>query len=487
MLPFFYVVIKHPRGEGILARNVAGNIFLPEITHQGISSGNETELCGKAEALLNNKCQLFLIRAECEYTTARAEETEGDTRFSETAKTKGGARFAEVVQDESDTRVLIFEMVDFNSFKTPPGFVWIKREEVTRVTVRPDMPDVDCFLQDYERNEFSQDTPHMYPYSNHGWFKEAVVWICRECKRYGLNPSEVVQLTRKSEVCVLRANTGEGPRVYFKEVGPNTVVDEVRATKVLSTVMPDMFPNLWSVNRERKWLLMEDHGQTIDRVDRCSIFKAPSLFRLILTELENVQRSSICKLSELQHHKLEKIDVYFVRNKVKQLLSDDDWMTLCLEERKKMEGEAPVGLSSLKATFLDYADCVCGLISESGMPLTLVHGDLNPVSIIVSDSHELRLINLASACISYPFRDAYMFADLCNASEEDLEFYFELWKEYGSIEDMRETYNLTIAIKLLFNCVAFHRCYLNTEKSRKSVVQKASTTFAYFLSQIWEM
>eukprot|EP00171_Calliarthron_tuberculosum_P002788 IDg2788t1 len=73
-----------------------------------------------------------------------------------------------------------------------------------------------------------------------------------------------------------------------------------------------------------------------------------------------------------------------------------------------------------------WSNCDCNI------PMTIVHGDLNVMNIIVDadEKEKITFIDFAYTLVSHPFIDFAYFVSSVEAEDGDMEDYLRLWMEY---------------------------------------------------------
>lgn len=455
----YFAILLRPQAGELLVQN---DFRLPRIHHDGDDATDVWKLCRKAQELLGNSVQLFLLRTEGEVSKPSLERSTLDYQRS----------------------ILIFEVLSTQDAAAPPGMLWIPKSEVLRVSYATEMPCVKQFVQNYRDKGLSYVEDRLYPYSAPGWIKQAAEWIQKESKANGFDVIEIEQMTRKAEGCILRARTACESLIYFKEVGPNTFFDEVTVADSIAEVLPTCFVKPLSVERDRKWLLMLGQGKVLAGEDACLASRNPDLFRNVLTTWVSIQRKSIPLVSRLRDKGVEVVDGPYVRKLVDEMMSDSEWTSQCYMEILRMTGDAPFESDYQKTLLMDYLSDICTELSQFQVPITLVHGDLNALNVVDCKEDGFRFIDFASTCVSNPFRDLYLFAQNCDASEDDLDFFFEMWKDCDTIERLRQMYRAISRFEVVISCCTIHRWYRTIEYSRKLERMEACTSFALMMIQL---
>ena len=132
-----------------------------------------------------------------------------------------------------------------------------------------------------------------------------------------------------------------------------------------------------------------------------------------------------------------------------------------------------------KGKYRSHLQRVCDKLSDFAVPISLVHGDLNPVNAIVSENDELKYIDFAFSCVSYPFLDALNFAHACGATKEDLGFYLKMWAECESVERLEELLTIVDDVFGVVSVLRLHKLHVNAEESGKQSAREETTLPVY--------
>jgi len=94
------------------------------------------------------------------------------------------------------------------------------------------------------------------PWTEAGWFTEAVAWIDAQLRAHGLDASGPVEQVRSWFLsAILRVPTTVGD-LYFK-AAPPLYAHEPTVTQAVAARVPALAPRVLAIETERRWLLME--------------------------------------------------------------------------------------------------------------------------------------------------------------------------------------------------------------------------------------
>ncbi len=271
------------------------------------------------------------------------------------------------------------------------------------------------------------------PWSRKGWLRPAIEWISDELGRLGyaiIAPIEQAQVWSLS--CVLRARTARG-NVYFKQAAAwETSVNEPVVTRELSRRFPGLVPTPLAIDAERRWMLLEDLGQTAGR-------DADIETRVqILRQFGAMQIASASQVDELLEIGLADRRLDVVPSQLDAILSRTDAASLSLNDAElgQLRGLAP----RLKE--------MCVRLADYNVPQTLVHGDLHTHNVAFQDGRAV-FFDWTDACITHPFLDVITMlflpehvASLLDARSRIIDAYLSLWIDYEPMERLREAWAL---------------------------------------------
>ncbi|CAN8070454.1 unnamed protein product [Agarophyton chilense] len=268
--------------------------------------------------------------------------------------------------------------------------------------------------------------------------------------------------------CVLRAETETRSVFYMKAVIPSGH-DEVVVACALSRIMPHHFRRPLAVDFGRRWMLMEDYGSAIDE-DEIAKSGNFGLRRQILEEWAGVQEASVEVVDELEKAGVPLLDAEEIEGRLEAMVRDPHWYEAQLSEiRRKSLREYEEEQYKLK--FLSYARSVLNDVSGFRVPLTLVHGDLQPVNVLRSGDDDFTFFDFEATSISFPLLDAIDFTFSCSGyqyvTHDELGFYLDRWKKYESVERLKMMFDLLREVYYLISTLKQYMCWKKSEESEK--------------------
>jgi hypothetical protein len=143
----------------------------------------------------------------------------------------------------------------------PANGRWIGRAELANLPLA--VPEhravLETWLTEVEENKYhEQRLPWMRP----GWFASATSWIHEQLERLGyIQAAPIEQVKAQPWSTVLRIPTTTGI-LYFKAPAP-TLAFEPALTQTLMRLVPLHVPQVYVVDRQRHWMLMQNGGRTL--------------------------------------------------------------------------------------------------------------------------------------------------------------------------------------------------------------------------------
>lgn len=402
--------------------------------------GDLIDCCDFVQQKVSADFKLTYLRAECEVSTPNSHS------FKQA--------------------LVIFEVVDCINPLAPFQFQWVPQSSVGSITLEPFSPTVAAYLDLYQANALTIHADRLYPYSLPGWYNRASQWLFTALKQAAYTPTTISKHKQSSEGSIMIATTASGLRFYMKAVHNAGMGNETAVTCALAHVLPAYFSIPVAVDMHSNCILMHDYGQTLDW-SSCRIDTAPGMMENVLTEWAIIQKQSVPVAHKLLQYRVPIMDGQFLMQKAAQMMDDPVWFE---EQRKNMTSQDQhiyTDFQQYKANYLAYIARVCQKANQYNVPMCLVHGDLNAVNVIKTDSG-CRFIDFALTSISYPFCDALSFASSCGARRDQLGFYLNQWTEYESMSRLWELLLIVDDIDNIFSLLVFYEGYALAEQSERN-------------------
>lgn len=205
------------------------------------------------------------------------------------------------------------------------------------------------------------------PWSRPGWVGEASSWMLESLAAAGWEPiGTPEQHYLWSLTSILRCPTTAGD-TYLKATSP-LFAQEVAMTQLLATRTPGLTPAVLATEPGRGWLLMADHGgRPLDEEPQTS-------WPLGIATHARIQRAWLGDLAAARAAGAVERGLDAVAEAAKDLASNDSVMgRLDPASRLRYERSVPRLIDA------------CARIDAAGLPDTLIHGDLHPGNVAVTD------------------------------------------------------------------------------------------------------
>ncbi|CAN8068335.1 unnamed protein product [Agarophyton chilense] len=435
----FYILISHPYDSSILTN---ANNQLPSLIYEGDYYSDPQEICSLIQEAIGCSFRLDFLHPEAE----------------------------ERCHFYYRAALLVFNLPYGDKPDAPQPFKWVPMKEADIVDVHPRKESVLKYLQKYKVCGLNANGERLRPYSRAGWLAEAFQWLKLNVEEFSkAQVQEITKLRTGSSACVLRAKTSEGKQFYMKSVFPSRPYDEISAALAVSTVMPRHFRKPVVVDRERLWMCMEDYGRLLAD-EGCTIMETPELVEEILDEWGYIQEESVGVINELKLRGVPVLGANEIMSKLEEVVSDPQWYDSQLAQLNR-HGMKEYGQEDYIVRFLRYAKEVLDKVSDFNLPLTLVHGDLNPVNVARDLNGHFTFFDFDATCISYPLLDAMNFLFVCNecntATFDDLWFYTQRWSKYESEERLKDMFDMVTEVENLVSVCNAYESWLKAEESER--------------------
>ena len=227
------------------------------------------------------------------------------------------------------------------------------------------------------------------PWQEIGWHDSACAWIAAELARIGLPATGPVAQDRAWGLsCTMRIATDSG-NVFFKATPP-FMAHEGRATQAVAEHCPELVPQPLALDSERGWLLMTDYGGEM-------LHESPDIRRWE----EALGVFSTAQIGQVEHAEFWMRQNIPDRRLGRMVEMIDPLIASCAHMLDGGTGglsEEEIGdLRSLSMPL----KLMCARLAHSGIPHTLVHGDLGGNILITETGYTF--FDWTDVCISHPF------------------------------------------------------------------------------------
>ena len=282
------------------------------------------------------------------------------------------------------------------------------------------------------------------------WIAEAHEWIHEQLDRLGLRVRGSIEQTHVQPwSTVLRVPT-PGRDCWFKANIP-TCAHEGTVVRVLARERPDCVPELFAVDLERGWLLMDDGGERLREV----IERERSLQRWLdlLPQYARLQIDLADHAEEFVHQGVPDRRLETLASQYEKLLDQS-------------EGIADSELNRLR-TLAPQVREMCDQLASYLIPETIQHDDLHDAQVFVRDGSYL-FYDWGDSCVSHPFFSmavtlegqlAWGLDDI-EGSEDILPFrdvYLQQFTRYGTLPSLEEAHTIALRLGWICRALNWHR------------------------------
>jgi len=294
------------------------------------------------------------------------------------------------------------------------------------------------------------------PWARRGWREEAVSWLEAELDRLGLALTGVEQVKQWSISTILRVRT-DGPVLYLKASARLPLfVDEGHLTAALAERFPDAVPAPLAIHPEG-WLLLEDFGEPAG-------WGAPAAVRAeMFARFARLQRESAPLTDELLAAGCLDRRLPVLEAQLDALAGDAADITRLSEEEAE----------TFRRRLPELKDA-CRRLAETGLPPTLVHGDLH-LGNVARPGRDLLFFDWTDACVSHPFIDLHtlQWERDEEARKVVLDAYLAEWAGVASPEELRAAVRLAAVVTPLHHAVSYQTIATNVERSGRPELDAA--------------
>lgn len=271
-----------------------------------------------------------------------------------------------------------------------------------------------------------------------GWFEGAAAWMAEQMALANQppdGPARIVYLWPLS--VVLRAPSGAGD-AYLKAAAP-IFAHEASITAALAARSPDALPEVLGVEPHENWLLMRDIGGSVLGDEPAPAWGAG------LALAAQVQRSWDGSSGEL-------LRAGALRRSLDDLAEQVPALVEGLELRE------PIDRDERRAwrTAIPRLMAACARLQDTGVPETLIHGDLHPWN-IARTPRGLVVFDWSDSAIGHPFVDLATMVirtDDVAVRRRLAEAYLAAWPEVAR-DDRTEVADLAMVVGSLYQVQSY--------------------------------
>ena len=329
----------------------------------------------------------------------------------------------------------------------PLGGQWVDRillEGLPLASPAQRQPLLDYLDENQEGAASPRIDPRRAPWARPGWFATASAWIEAAIAELGYTQLGPVEQRRNWSISSLLVAPTTAGRVYFKAAAPLPLfVNEPALTHTLSELFPGHVPTPLKIDRERRWMLMEDFGKVArgdeargDHVDYAPILRAYG----------KLQRESAQHLDRLAAAGCMDRRLDVLASQIDPLVADPlTQSALTPDEHAELVALAP----QLKAR--------CARVAAYNLPATLLHGDLHPGN-ITQRNGDFVFFDWTDAAVGFPFVDHFLLYFELDDEEgypRWRDAYLEAWQDFGSPQRLLEVWELAKPLCALHHSISY--------------------------------
>ena len=153
-------------------------------------------------------------------------------------------------------------------------------------------------------------------------------------------------------------------------------------------------------------------------------------------------------------------------NYVEGMLDDDNWYEAQVEGMT-LSRRTPIEKEKFKNIYLDYVSKNIASVSSYNVPLSVVHGDFNPLNIFSGTEKSFEYIDFASCSISYPFLDIVQLRDVSGIDEESINCYLNEWTSFEPMSRLTQLIELITNMDEIIGFILMYKRYSLMEPSER--------------------
>ena len=301
------------------------------------------------------------------------------------------------------------------------------------------------------------------PWAREGWLAEATAWIETSLSALGRPPiGRVEQIRTWCLSSLLRVETADGG-VFLKATAASPLfADEGSVMRGLAKLFPENVPPPLAVDSVRRWMLLADLGPELG-------WDAPLEVREeVLRVFARMQIQSAAHADDLLGLGCVDRRLEVLASEARDLLADDASLAgLDAEE----VGKARVLGSKV--------DALCEALAESGMPHTLLHGDLHLSNVATIEGRHV-FFDWSDASVGHPLFDLIdVFREESEAIHDQLrDVYLSAWVGTEPTDRLLDIWDLAQPLAFLHHAVSYRHILANVEPGS---TQELEWALPYFL------
>ncbi|GER90377.1 hypothetical protein KDW_45390 [Dictyobacter vulcani] len=291
----------------------------------------------------------------------------------------------------------------------------------------------------------SSASPQPIPWYNPDWFASVISWIEKQLEHRGSRVVAAPEQLRVGERgYLLRISTTTGI-IYFKAL-PTFFAHELAILATLAPGYPSSMPVLMAVDREQRWMLMQDFGGTLLSQSENIGELEEALRRYAVLQVEQVEQNQ--RLHELGCP-------YLPPEALAEQLEDmlEDTPSLMMNAFPGLAEKDVIRLHAL----VPHLRSMCLQLADGPVPCSLEHGDFHTGNIALTATGPL-FFDWTDSCITHPFFSFYPFllgleaqwAGETSIRQRLRDVYLQPWEDYAPREQLIAIFELAQKLAPLY-------------------------------------
>jgi hypothetical protein len=353
-------------------------------------------------------------------------------------------RITTVEVDEDGEPTLVVVELSPTDREPPRGFRWSSQDALALDVAPESIRDTYRWWQHRQPPGSSALDP---PWSRPGWFDSTARWMVEQMAALGTHASVSPRLHYLSPISVVLVAPATTGRLFLKCPAP-AWAGEARIVTALAERSPGLVPSLAAVEADAGWLLLHDLG------DRRLGHEPVGAWAAALVRFADIQQAWSNDLAGLRAAGAPRRPLDALAAAIPPLVEDEAIVSqLSQQQRERVEEAVPRLVAA------------CHRLDELGPPESLVHGDLHPSNIAVTD-HGTVVFDWSDAAVAHPFLDLPIF--LAASAEVEtrramMSAYLSCWTDYGGRATVEEAGELALVVGALNYAHAYRALATNLD------------------------
>jgi len=289
-----------------------------------------------------------------------------------------------------------------------------------------------------------------------GWLEKVSRWIRTQLDRYNLHLAGNIEQPHIRPWSTVLTIPTDGGLLYFKATAPYLGYEPV-LTDFLSSIRPDVMPDLLAIDQNRGWMLMRDSGTPLRTFIKTE--KSVERWQEIMPLYVGLQKELSPRLNEIlalgvPDRRLKVLPPLFAR-----LVKDE--RSLLLDQAESLTSDE---YRRIKASVGEF-EKMCLALDSFGIPATLHHDDFHDGNLFIQNERVI-FTDWGESAITHPFftlvvmlRGAGNSLDLKPDAPELAwmrDWYLSPWTDYASLNELQPAVKLAERIGLVNRALTWH-------------------------------